>query len=82
MAYDEHLNNSDCKVTIFKATPTQVDYDFNAISGQIMERFKGDGSFFVAIGDGVLRVTDYSVNELPTLESYPIVCSSLRNRLT
>ncbi len=77
-----YLNNSDCKVTIFAAKPTEVNYDFSAVSGQIMERSEVDSSFLVAINERVLSVTDYSVDGLSTHDSYLTVCSSLRNRLT
>ena len=33
-----YLNDSDVKVVIYKAEKHFVDYDFNAINGQIMDR--------------------------------------------
>ena len=46
-----------------------------------MERSIEDFSFLLAIGREVLHVTDYSINDLSTQKSFPVVCSSLRNRL-
>lgn len=77
-----YLNNSNQKIVIFEANPINIDYDFNAISGQIMERNSEDLSFLIAIGKDVLRISNYSINGLSTEESYSVICKSLRNRLT
>ena len=76
------LNNSDQKVIIYRAEPYSVNYDFCAISGQIIEIFEDNFSFLLAIGNDVLNITEYSVNNLSTKKSFKIVCNSLRNRLT
>ena len=76
------LNNTETKVIIYRAIPYSVGYDFCAVSGQIMERSEGDYSFLLAIGNSVLKVIEYSVNNEPTDVSFKIVCSSMRNRLT
>ena len=31
------LNNTDCKVSIFRGQPVRVNYDFCAVNGQIIE---------------------------------------------
>ena len=76
------LNESDKKVTIFKAEPFDIDYDFSAVSGQIMEKMDNEFSFLVAIKNKVLKITEYSINGLDTKNSYKVICSSMRNRLT
>lgn len=76
------LNNTDSKVIIFKAEPYAVDYDFLAVSGQIMEKFDSDKSFLLAINNRILRVTDYSLNKESIDSSFEVICKSLRNRLT
>ena len=76
------LNNTDAKVVIYRAELYTINYDFLAISGQIVEKYEDDKSFLVAIGDAVLKVTDYSVNNEPIDTSFEIVCNSMRNRLT
>lgn len=76
------LNNTETKVIIYKAIPHFVSYDFCAISGQIMERSECDYSFLLAVGESVLKVIDYSVDNETIDVSFKIVCSSMRNRLT
>ena len=76
------LNDSNNKVTIFKAQPDKVKYDFCAVSGQIIEKAGKEYSFLIAIGKEVLRITDYSINGCSKKDSFKIVCRSLRNRLT
>ena len=76
------LNNTEFKVTIFRAQRQEIDYEFLAISGQIIEKFNCDKSFFLAIGNQVLKVIDYSVNNKTIDTSFEIVCKSMRNRLT
>ncbi len=76
------LNNTQFKVTIFRAQPQEVDYEFLAVSGQIIEKFNCDKSFFLAIGNRVLKVIDYSLNEEPIEASFEVICRSMRNRLT
>lgn len=77
-----YLNNTQFRVTIFRAQPLVIDYEFLAVSGQIMEKCNIDKSFLLAIGNQVLKVTDYSVNEKSIDASFDIVCKSMRNRLT
>ena len=48
----------------------------------IIEKFNCDKSFFLAIGNQVLKVIDYSVNNETIDTSFKIVCKSMRNRLT
>lgn len=76
------LNNTNTKVTIFRAEPFLVDYDFLAVSGQLMEKFDHDKSFLVAIRNQVLRVTDYSIDGEAIEGSFKVICKSMRNRLT
>ncbi len=76
------LNNTDSKVIIFKAEPCQLDYDFLAVNGQLMEKNNIDKSFVVAVNHQALRITDYSVDNKSLNASYEIICSSMRNRLT
>ena len=77
-----YLNKSKSKLKIFKAIPHNVNYEFNAISGQIIEKCENELSFLIVIGNEVLKITDYSVDDLGIKESFKIICSSLRNRLT
>lgn len=77
-----YLNNTKTKVTIFNAEPFSVDYDFLAISGQIMDKSKHDYSFLLAIGDEVLRIIAYEVEGQSFEASFNILCGSMRNRLT
>ena len=76
------LNNTQLKVTILRAQPQAVEYEFLAVSGQIMEKFNCDKSFLLAIGNHVLKVTDYSVNDESIDASFEVICKSMRNRLT
>ena len=76
------LNNTDTKVTIFKAEPCSLDYDFLAVDGQLMEKNNIDKSFVVAVNHQALRVTEYSIDGKSVDASYEIICSSMRNRLT
>lgn len=76
------LNNTDTKVTIFRAVPCSLDYDFLAVNGQLMEKNDIDKSFVVAINHQALRITDYSIDGKSLDVSYEIICSSMRNRLT
>lgn len=77
-----YLNNSDTKITIYKADPHLVDYEFLAISGQIMEKNEDEKSFIIAIGNAALKVTDYSIDNQSIEASFRIICKSMRNRLT
>ena len=76
------LNNTDTKVTIFRAEPCSLDYDFLAINGQLMEKNNIDKSFVVAVNHQALRITDYSIDGKSLDVSYEIICNSMRNRLT
>lgn len=76
------LNNTDTKVTIFRAEPFLVEYDFLSVSGQLMEKFDHDKSFLIAIGNQALRVTDYSIDGETKEGSFKVICKSMRNRLT
>ena len=76
------INNTEFKVTIFRAQRQEIDYEFLAVSGQIIEKFNCDKSFFLAIGNQVLKVIDYSVNNKTIDTSFEVVCKSMRNRLT
>ena len=76
------LNNTNSKVTIFRAEPHTVGYEFLAVSGQVMEKFNCDKSFLLAIGNQVLKVTDYSVNDDQIDDSFAAIGKSMRNRLT
>lgn len=76
------LNNTDCKITIFRAIPININYDFSAVSGQIIEVFENDLSFLVSIGNRILKITNYSINGLSTQNSFLIISKSMRNRLT
>ena len=76
------LNNTDTKVTIFRAEPYLVDYDFLAVNGQIMGKSDLDKSFVVAVNHEALRITDYSVDGKSIDSSFEIIGKSMRNRLT
>jgi methionyl-tRNA formyltransferase len=76
------LNDTDKKVTIFRAEPYWVDYNFLAVSGQLMEKFNLDKSFVIAINNQALRVTDYSVDGETIDRSFAVICKSMRNRLS
>lgn len=76
------LNNTDTKVTIFKAEPCSMDYDFLAINGQLMEKCNFDKSFVVAVNNEALRITDYSIDGKSIDSSFEIIGKSMRNRLT
>ncbi len=76
------LNNTDTKVTVFRAEPFELRYDILAVNGQIIEKFDRDKSFLIAIGNQALRVIDYTVNGQTLEESFNVICKSMRNRLT
>ena len=76
------LNNTDTKVTIFRAESYLVDYEFLAVNGQLMEKYDFDKSFVVAINHQALRITDYSVDGKSLDSSFEIIGQSMRNRLT
>lgn len=76
------LNNTDTKVTIFKAEPCLLDYDFLAVNGQLMEKNDIEKSFVVAVNNQALRITDYSIDSKSREASYATICGSMRNRLT
>ena len=76
------LNNTDTKVTIFRAEPCLVNYDFLAVNGQLMEKNDTDKSFVVAVNNQALRIIDYSIDSKSLEASYAIICGSMRNRLT
>ena len=76
------LNNTDTKVTVFRAEPHSVDYDFLAVNGQLMEKNNIDKSFVVAVNRQALKITDYSIDGKSIDASYEIITYSMRNRLT
>ena len=76
------LNNTDTKVTVFRAEPHSVDYDFLAVNGQLMEKNNIDKSFVVAVNHQALKITDYSIDGKSIDASYEIITYSMRNRLT
>jgi len=77
-----HLNHSPLKVIIYRAEPYSVEYDFLAVSGQVLEFSEEDLSFLVAIGNDVIKVLDYSIDGSSKKDSFRIISGSLRNRLT
>ena len=76
------LNNTDAKVTIFRAEPCLLNYDFLAVNGQLLEKNDTDKSFVVAVNNQALRIIDYSIDSKSLEASYAIICGSMRNRLT
>jgi methionyl-tRNA formyltransferase len=76
------LNNLNTKVTIYRAVITNVEYDFLAVSGQIIDFNTKDYSFLIAINNQVIKIVDYSVDGLSIIESFAIITASKRNRLT
>ena len=76
------LNNTDTKVTVFRAEPYALDYDFLAVNGQLMEKNNTDKSFVVAVNHQALKITDYSVDGKSIDASYEVITYSMRNRLT
>ena len=76
------LTNTDTKVTIFKAEPCSLDYDFLAVDGQLMEKNNIDKSFVVAVNNKALKITDYSIDGKSLDSSFEIISQSMRNRLT
>ena len=76
------LNNTDTKVTIFRAEPFSIDYEYLAVNGQLLEKFDLDKSFVVAVNRQALRITEYSVDGKTLESSFKIICKSTRNRLT
>ena len=76
------LNNTNTKVTIFKAEPYLIDYDYLAVNGQLLEKSDFDKSFVVAINKQALKITEYSVDGKTLDSSFKIIGKSMRNRLT
>lgn len=76
------LNNSETKVTVFKAQPYTVEYDFLAVSGQLIEKFNHDNSIVIAIGNQALRITDYLIDGEALDSAFRIIGKSMRSRLT
>lgn len=76
-----YLNGTDEVVTIFAAEPVELDYDFFAISGQILETFQSQKTFLIAISGQAFHVTDFSINGKPSDVSLDVLRGSIRNRL-
>ena len=76
------LNNTNTKVTIFKAEPYLINYDYLAVNGQLLEKSDFDRSFVVAINKQALKITEYSVDGKTLDSSFKIIGKSMRNRLT
>ena len=72
--------NIEQKITIYKAKPIILDYDFFAVDGQLLE--KRDNSFIVASKNQALEITDFCLNDYGIDTSFAKITSSLRNRLT
>lgn len=75
------LNNNKFKVSVFTAQIHEVDYDFCAVNGQIMEVNTTDFSFVVCMGGSALKIIDYTVNNEDLKISFDFISSSMRNRL-
>ena len=72
--------NIDQKITIFRAEPILLEYDFFAVDGQLLEKRKN--SFVVASKNQALEITDFCLNDYGIETSFGKITSSLRNRLT
>ena len=74
------LNGTDIKVTIYRATNFDIEFDYYAIPGQVCMKF--NESPVVATKDGLIVIEDCTINELNHKDSKSYITKSLRNRLT
>ncbi|MEK9628597.1 MAG: formyltransferase family protein [Nitrospinota bacterium] len=72
--------NMDQKIRVFEAKPVNLDYDFFAVDGQLLE--KRENSFVVGSGNEALEIIDFCLNDCSIDTSFKKITSSLRNRLT
>ena len=76
-----YLNSYENILVIWKAIPIKLNYEFLAVSGQIIEKFDEEKSFVIGINNQALKILDYNLNDYSKEISYSYVCSSMRNRL-
>ena len=76
-----YLNGSEVKVVIKKAVPVDLEYDFVAVDGQIIECDPLKKNFTIASQNEALRIEDFAITTLGRDESFKLICGSLRNRL-
>ena len=67
-------------VRIYKAEVIELDYDFIAVDGQVLE--KGNDFFCVSSRNRALKITDVAIDGYSPTESIRIITQSMRNRLT
>lgn len=72
--------NGDGRVTVWKAGRIDAEEDWLAVPGQVV--FAAEGDPVVACADGMLRLTDVSLEGAGSVqESKALIAKSLRNRL-
>lgn len=69
------------KVTIWRARPVDLGYEFCAADGQVLEVDRESHTFAVASRNQALAVQDFSLEGLNQAESFAAIAASLRNRL-
>ncbi len=74
------LNGTDTRVTVFRAAPFDIDFDYMAVPGQVC--FSERGCPVVATRDGMMIIQECVIAGLSPEESCQRVVRSLRNRLT
>lgn len=67
------------KVVVYRAAIIELDYDFLAVDGQVLER--RENSVLVASQNQAIEITDCQLNGLSHSESLQRITASLRNRL-
>lgn len=76
------LNNTEVRVTIFRAERCTLNYQFLAVDGQILECSESELNFCVAVNGEALKVTDFEIDGLSRKQAFELVCGSMRNRLS
>jgi len=74
------LNGTDTRVTVFRAAPFDIDFDYMAVPGQVC--FSERGCPVVATQDGMMIIQECLIADLSPEDSRKRVIRSLRNRLT
>ncbi len=76
-----YLNDGVEKVFVFKAKVIDLNYEFLAVNGQILEKNPIDLTFKISVAGKVLQIIDYRLNDRPKDVSFELICRSSRNRL-
>lgn len=73
------LNDTRTKVSVYRASPYEVDFDFLAVPGQVCMSHEGDP--VIAARDGLIIIEECSINGHSGEESKALITKSMRNRL-